>query len=64
MNRASFLPADSPPDGGIDFVLTPQERDIAALGTLHLERMRREQNHRNGLAGPGNRHARETGEPT
>lgn len=46
MNRASFLPAENPHDGGIDFVLTPRERDIAAFGTVHLERLRREANRR------------------
>lgn len=31
---------------GIDFVLTPQERDQAALAAVHLEQRRRELNRR------------------
>lgn len=37
-------PNDLPP---IDFVLTPQDRDRAALAKLHLEAHRRRENERN-----------------
>lgn len=34
------------PDTPIDFVLTPAEKDAAAMASIHLERQRREANAR------------------
>ena len=47
MNRACFETVErKPQDDGIEFSLTQRERDIAAFGTVHLERLRREANRR------------------
>lgn len=37
---------DLPP---LDFILTPQERDVAVLASLHLEDHRRRQNERDAM---------------
>lgn len=57
-NRAIFIvggepaPKLGPNDPGrpLDFTLTPRERDLAAFGTVHLERVRRERNRRDDAA--------------
>lgn len=49
MTRATFRIPEPRPDA-IDFVLTAKERAHAAWGSVHLEAVRRERNHRDALA--------------
>lgn len=52
-NRSEWRPVterEAPESAPLDFVLTPRERDVAALAALHLEDLRRQQNARDGVA--------------
>lgn len=44
-NWKPVVEREAAPDG-LDFVLTPRDRDIATMATLHLEQRRRELNRR------------------
>jgi NAD(P)H-hydrate repair Nnr-like enzyme with NAD(P)H-hydrate dehydratase domain len=43
VSRAVFH-VPEPPVDAVDFVLTPHERDIAAIAKVQIERLRRERN--------------------